>query len=71
MVFSSDGKYLIGASLADRAVIVWNIRTGETQKLGLAQHEDYAAAAFSLDGKLMVTRSRNAIIRLWELELKM
>jgi WD40 repeat protein len=74
MVFSSDGRYLIGDligdSLADRAVMVWNIHTEETQKLGLAQHENYVAAAFSSDGKLMVTRSANAIIRLWELEIE-
>jgi WD40 repeat protein len=70
MVFSSDGRYLIGACLANRAVMVWNIHTGETQKLGLAQQEAYVAAGFSSDGKLMVTRSANAIIRIWELEIE-
>jgi WD40 repeat protein len=69
ILFTTDGRYLVGDSLQDQAVIIWDIETGESQTLKLEQDKDYAVAAFSLDRKLMVTRNADGAVRLWHLEI--
>jgi WD40 repeat protein len=67
--FSPYGRYLVGDSLVDRAVIVWDIKTGENHRLQLAQDEYYSFAIFSSDGKLIAPRSDEGTIKLWELDI--
>ena len=77
LVFSPDGKFLVGArnTLSDRGVFVlsvWDAQTGEETDVmpADAEHIEHAGTitgmAFSSDGRTLATASMDHSIRLWD-----
>lgn len=67
LAVSSDGYLVAGA--VDSKVHLWSTTTGTYANRALVGHTAYIdALAFSLNGKLLATASRDSTIRLWDVD---
>jgi WD40 repeat protein len=67
VAFSPDARLLASASI-NKAVMIWDTKTG-TLRNTLESHSDSVmAVAFSRDGELLASSSRDGTVKLWDME---
>jgi WD40 repeat protein len=67
IVFSPNGKYIAAIAKADTRVLVYSGQTGICLTT-LTRHTDHVMAlAFSLDGSILATISKDGLICLWDM----
>jgi len=64
IVFSSDGKFLVGSR--DEMALVWDVRTGVEQSLELGSR--VTSVAFSPDSQTLATGSADGTAKLWDVK---
>lgn len=67
--FSSDGKSILSYSFLDSTVRVWEAKTGAQIGKPLRHSDGVTCAAFSPDGKYVVSGSDEGIVRIWSLTI--
>jgi WD40 repeat protein len=66
--FSADGKWLLTASAADKAVRLWNLEKDRQERVFEGHTAPVLAVAFSADGRKAFSASRDSTLRVWEVE---
>ncbi len=66
VTFSYDG-FLLASGGGDARVLIWNLEDEDPLPRGVqAQGEDVSEVAFSPNGRLIVSTSRNGYVRVWD-----
>jgi WD40 repeat protein len=65
--FSPDGQQFASGS-HDRAVRLWDVKTGQCLKILKGRMSRVRSVSFSLDSKILASGSNDEAIRLWEVK---
>jgi WD40 repeat protein len=65
VIFSPDGKSLATASFFERAVRLWDVRSGKLLRSFAGHRQGTNSIAFSPDGSLLATGGSDGLLRLW------
>ena len=65
LVFSPDGRTLAGTA-TDKTVRLWDVATGQIDKILTGHTSSVMSVAFSPDGKMLASGDWNSTIRLWD-----
>jgi WD40 repeat protein len=57
---------LLASGSHDKAVKLWNVRSGECVKTLLGHGEDVESVSFSPDGSLLASGSGDKTVKLWD-----
>ncbi len=66
LAISSDGQILVSGG-EDKAIKVWNLKTGQLQKTLQSDSGQIQAVAIAPDGKTVVSGSADHMVRIWNL----
>jgi WD40 repeat protein len=66
-VFSPDGRFL-AAACGDKAVRIWEARTGKVRVVLKGHQREVYSAEFSPDGRCLVTASEDETARIWDVD---
>jgi WD40 repeat protein/serine/threonine protein kinase len=66
-VFSADARYLAGSGLGTGQLGIWDTASGETLAPPQKYQGAYVFAAFSADGRLLITTHNDRTAAVWEL----
>jgi len=64
LAISSDGQFCLSASW-DNTLRLWDIQSGQTEKIFKGHTKDVLSVAFSIDNRQIVSGSRDKTIKLW------
>lgn len=68
---SPDGRYFAAAEVVDEGgsdIVIWDVETGQEVRRLTGADAQVTSAAFSPDGKTIVSGERSPMLRLWEFE---
>ncbi|PCD20333.1 hypothetical protein AU210_016200 [Fusarium oxysporum f. sp. radicis-cucumerinum] len=67
VVFSHDSKKVASGS-ADKTIRIWNVETGECERVLKGHNKDVSSVVFSYDSKKVASGSNDKTIRIWNAE---